>query len=77
LIRGEKASARPKPEDSPLATLEARKARIRQWQAQLQVKRAALRPHDAAERAEFDREFQRYLEELEKVKAEMAAQRAQ
>ncbi|HZJ14325.1 MAG TPA: hypothetical protein VFD27_04710 [Chthoniobacteraceae bacterium] len=76
-VRGQKAEARPKPGDSPPATLEARKKRIREWQAQLQAKRAALRPNDAAAQAEFDREFQRYLAELEKVKAEMAAQRAQ
>jgi hypothetical protein len=76
-VRHQKDAAQPKSEDSPPAMLEARKKRIREWQAQLQVKRAALRPNDAAEKTEFDREFQRYLKELEKVKAEMAAQRAQ
>ena len=57
-------------EDAPAGSIEARKARIRQWQAQLETKKAALKPGDAAAQAAFNEELQRYLAELEKVKAE-------
>jgi hypothetical protein len=55
-------------------TLEERKVRIRAWQAQLEAKKAALKPADTTAQAAFSQEFQQYLAALEKVKAEMAAQ---
>ena len=54
--------------------LEARKQRIVSWQKELEVKKAALQPKDAAAQAAFDQEFKRYMTALEKVKADMAKQ---
>ena len=65
------------PAESPAAlaaagSLGAHKARVRQWQAELEARKAALKPGDAAAQAAFNEELQRYLAELEKVKAEDA-----
>jgi hypothetical protein len=57
---------KPKPEP-----LEVRKTRVREWQARLEAKKAALKPGDPAGKAAFDREVAEYLAELEKVKAEV------
>lgn len=73
-LRGEKNVAESGSVGDESGTLEERKARIRTWQTQLEAKKAALKPADAAAQAAFNQEFQQYLAALEKVKAEMAAQ---
>lgn len=54
-------------------TLADKQANIRNWQKKLESMKAALRPGDAAQKAEFDRELAEYLVELDKVKLEAAS----
>ena len=54
-------------------TLADKQADIRNWQKKLESMKAALRPGDAAQKAEFDRELAEYLVELDKVKLEAAS----
>jgi hypothetical protein len=62
------------PPAAHVETLDEKKARIQKWQSALEVKKAALKPGDATAKAEFDRELQEYLTELDKVKAEIATE---
>ena len=58
---------------SALLPLEVRKQRIVSWQKELEAKKTALPPNDAAAKGAFDEEFIRYLAALDKVKADMAS----
>ncbi len=54
-----------------MKNLEGRKAAIREWQRELENKKASLDPNDPREKAVFDAELARYMEALENVKSDL------